>query len=451
LLEKNCGKLTIGELFKKDLKIPSYQRPYMWNKKQVEELLKDFLEVFEKKVENKIYLIGNMIFLRNEQQLEVVDGQQRTITLALILYNLNNNAKQFLEQINISNPLSKKAIYENNLIINNFIGRFLVDDDKKESFIIFLKTNILITYITANTQDEAFIFFDSQNTRGKPLNRHDLLKAHHLRDTNLDTQKRVIYAKVWENYDEEKLKVLLEVYLTLNRNFVKSNYKFDVDVYEEFKSNSFTSNLNNYNQPPIFKNINYDVENKKLKLMLKDGVEFKIGNTLSFDDAEQYLPFEILQSIGGGEEFFWYISKYISLKEKFDNILDKDILKFVDSLSIYLRDYFYASLFLYFDKFDDDKFCDFAYLILWLISHYRLNNYSVRYLGVRNFIKNYNIFIKLFFSYSSDELIDKINQMIKYELHVIDNSKVSKGIRKDYFLKIENNKYLLKIAKLVKD
>lgn len=449
---KNIDIYNIEELFGQKLIIPVYQRPYLWTKIQVENLLKDFLEIFENKEENKIYLIGNMIFHENENNLEIVDGQQRTITLALLLYNLGHTkSKVFLENIKISNPLSKKAIYDNNQIIKNYIDRFLSDEDKKEKFLKFIKKNILITYIVAKSQDEAFIFFDSQNTRGKPLNRHDLLKAHHLRDTNLDSKKRFIYAQSWEHYDEDELKRVLEVYLTLSRNFVKGNYKFDVDVYEEFKSNIFTNKLTNYNQPPIFQNVQFDFESNKLRLILKDQIEIKIGNGLVLDNAKEYLPFEIMHSIGGGEEFFWYLAKYMELKNRFDDSLDKSLLDIIGSLSIYLQDYFYAITFLYFDKFSNDKLDEFTYLVLWLISHYRLNNYSVRYLGARNFIRDYNIFIKLIFSYSSDEIIDKIKQMIKYEFSGIEKEKVSKGTRKRYFDLIKNNKDIEKIAKLVED
>ena len=167
----DIGKYSIGELFEKQLVIPIYQRPYLWDITQVENLLKDFLEIFEKNKEDedKIYLIGNMIFYNrflaklkemtwtneskkftlkdwqyqyNENKLEIVDGQQRTITLALLLYNLedkDNKAKAFLEKINISNPLSKKAIYDNNKIIQNYIDRFLGDEKKRKEFLEFIK------------------------------------------------------------------------------------------------------------------------------------------------------------------------------------------------------------------------------------------------------------------------------------------------------------------------
>ncbi|MDQ7046910.1 MAG: hypothetical protein Q9M39_04560, partial [Sulfurovum sp.] len=117
----------------------------------------------------------------------------------------------------------------------------------------------------------------------------------------------------------------------------------------------------------------------------------------------------------------------------------------------YLREYFYALTFLYYDKFGNDKFEKFCYLVLWLVSHYRLDNYSVRYLGVRNFVRDSNVFVKLFFSYASDEIIEKINTYIKYELQEIDSAKISKGIREIYFNKVKNNINLNEIAKLVKE
>ncbi len=349
----NVGILKVKDLFKLNLKIPVYQRPYLWKIEQVENLLKDFYEIFKDREKNiKTYLIGNMIFHKklDDCELNIVDGQQRIITLFLLLYNLgDHNIKESIKKLEIRNPLSQKAIYDNNQIIKNFISRNL--SDQISEFKEFINSNILISFITTHNQDEAFVFFDSQNTRGKALNREDLLKAHHLRDSVISQEKRMLYAKLWENYDEFELKKLLEINLTYNRNLVKGNYKYDIDVYEEFKSNNFKKALNNYNQPPIFKNIEYDIKTNKTKLILKNEVEFKIGNGLILENSQRFLPFEILQSISGGEEFFWYISKYMLLKKDYGEKINIEITDIVDSLSIFLQDYFYAITFLYYDKY----------------------------------------------------------------------------------------------------
>ncbi len=80
--DNNIGSYKIGELLQQDLTIPAYQRPYSWNEEQVIALVNDLIEAFEK--EKKNYLIGNMIFDKKD----IVDGQQRTITLSLIVYFL---------------------------------------------------------------------------------------------------------------------------------------------------------------------------------------------------------------------------------------------------------------------------------------------------------------------------------------------------------------------------
>lgn len=47
--------------------------------------------------------------------------------------------------------------------------------------------------------DEAFQFFDSQNSRGKALQAYDLLKAFHLRSISNDNKEQLEYVEKWEN------------------------------------------------------------------------------------------------------------------------------------------------------------------------------------------------------------------------------------------------------------
>jgi uncharacterized protein with ParB-like and HNH nuclease domain len=53
---------------------------------------------------------------------------------------------------------------------------------------------------------EAFQFFDSQNSRGKKLYPHDLLKAYHLREmNNYEVSEIIKNVKIWENMDQKDL------------------------------------------------------------------------------------------------------------------------------------------------------------------------------------------------------------------------------------------------------
>uniref|UniRef100_UPI0013008183 DUF262 domain-containing protein n=1 Tax=Cyanothece sp. BG0011 TaxID=2082950 RepID=UPI0013008183 len=68
--------------------IPSYQRPYSWEKDQVLELMDDLLDAFPYLDNNNCdYFLGSIILIQKSQkpQVEVVDGQQRLTTLTLLL------------------------------------------------------------------------------------------------------------------------------------------------------------------------------------------------------------------------------------------------------------------------------------------------------------------------------------------------------------------------------
>ena len=64
-----------------NLKIPEYQRPYKWTIKNVNQLIDDIF-LFK---DNKSYRFGTIVLHKenkdNREILNIVDGQQRTITL----------------------------------------------------------------------------------------------------------------------------------------------------------------------------------------------------------------------------------------------------------------------------------------------------------------------------------------------------------------------------------
>lgn len=68
-----------------NLRVPNYQRPYMWTAKNVIQLLDDIIEA---KNENKeTYRLWTLILCcdKDSSHYDIVDGQQRTITFSLLL------------------------------------------------------------------------------------------------------------------------------------------------------------------------------------------------------------------------------------------------------------------------------------------------------------------------------------------------------------------------------
>ncbi|MBT9290670.1 DUF262 domain-containing protein [Prosthecodimorpha staleyi] len=70
--------------------IPTYQRPYAWEKEQAEALLADILAALDEAIETKApvtYFLGSIVLIKQPgaPEAKVVDGQQRLTTLTILL------------------------------------------------------------------------------------------------------------------------------------------------------------------------------------------------------------------------------------------------------------------------------------------------------------------------------------------------------------------------------
>ena len=85
--QANIGLRTVKSLLKESFLVPQYQRGYRWSSRQVLELLND-LQAFQRLgagVPDSFYCLQPVIVKRNGAQCEVVDGQQRLTTIAILL------------------------------------------------------------------------------------------------------------------------------------------------------------------------------------------------------------------------------------------------------------------------------------------------------------------------------------------------------------------------------
>ncbi len=85
-------KKRIEDIFEGSLQlvIPRYQRTYSWPKEKAEEFYGDFIEESEKAEDNLAFL-GTILFaISDDGSLEVIDGQQRLITITLFLAALRD-------------------------------------------------------------------------------------------------------------------------------------------------------------------------------------------------------------------------------------------------------------------------------------------------------------------------------------------------------------------------
>ncbi len=245
----------VGELLKKgNLRIPSYQRPYKWNRKHIRNLFYDLRDAMGKKE----YQIGSVILHENDGYLDIVDGQQRLISISLFLHLLDSlenykGANQLLSAEEFG-ELSCYHASENYNEWENLTQ--LVGENQSKDICNFLLENCSVSVITMPQErlSEAFQLFDSQNNRGKSLEPHDLLKAYHLRKQYSEDEKIV---EKWEQFVEDKdlsLKELFDKHLFRMRRWSRgetgltnkrygSYLRFTEDFIDDFKGVDLNQNF----------------------------------------------------------------------------------------------------------------------------------------------------------------------------------------------------------------
>lgn len=207
---------TVGELLKKNLIIPKYQRPYSWKPETALQLLEDIIEArADTSRGDSPYVLGTVIIHRDEEdeQFSVVDGQQRLLTLKLIIAILDNNDpfKQDGETRR-SGESEKPEIISARNGLNARLGTF--PETQKPELKKFIEIQCHLVQVVTDSLEEAFRIFDSQNYRGKRLAPHDLLKAHHLREMQeAPDVVKIAAVEKWECHGDADLSELFSVYL----------------------------------------------------------------------------------------------------------------------------------------------------------------------------------------------------------------------------------------------
>jgi len=206
--------LSVEELLKLDLVIPSYQRPYKWTEKNIRELILDIQKGIEdaKKYPNFKYRVGTVILYRENdtKPYEIVDGQQRILSFLLLKLCLSPGFTCSLLSATFSDKVTLGNLHSNSDRIREWCSS--VDDGVKEAFDKALSEVLEVVVLTVGELSEAFQLFDSQNTRGRELYPHDLLKAYHLREIHdkYDMQRAVLK---WESKDPKAIRELFDNYL----------------------------------------------------------------------------------------------------------------------------------------------------------------------------------------------------------------------------------------------
>lgn len=363
LVTKTLNKLFDSEF---NLSVPEYQRAYEWESYHVKSLLEDTISGYKK---DKPYLMGTIILHNNgtEESFrhDIIDGQQRLITLSILIHCLDENERPHLLNAEFDNIKSFYFLKNTQLEINSFISN-KVDFDKYK---IYLKEKLEFSVLVISGQnaiDQAYTFFDSANSKGKSLTDFDLLKAHHLMYIPHDLEQLARnHNDFWQSNDERHQELFGSILRRIrmwSRGMERDNHT-DRHIFYEFISTVEPSEVeqnehlfNRYMQPNIFRS--WHRENDEVVLNMK----YKQGN------SESLIPFEIPQTIEGGDSFFLFAKRYHEMFDMLfgENNSDKSsYINYVYLLSKsidndYLRMAYKAIILLYYDKFGENQIIEVA-------------------------------------------------------------------------------------------
>ncbi|PIF46626.1 uncharacterized protein DUF262 [Chryseobacterium sp. 52] len=235
------GSLTVDDFFNQfKLKISDYQRPYVWTGKQIIKLYNDLLN-YSRKNKNKcpLYYLGTVILVKNKEgkTYDIIDGQQRISSL-LILAHLQEQSVGLNDNFCVESEISRNNIKKNVSSLKDHIDSLkLMETYSKIDF-----SDINVTYIIAESQDQAFKFYTTLNTSGRRLDGIDIIKPFHLQALEKSKQIEKAIALEYYQFDSAKLNHMSELLLKSRywqginfREFPRHNYsEWKLRLPEEF-------------------------------------------------------------------------------------------------------------------------------------------------------------------------------------------------------------------------
>ena len=321
---------SINDLLNMKLDIPDYQRPYKWTIQNITDLLGDIANSIadaERYRTGFKYRIGTIIIHNTDEGIsDVVDGQQRIISLTLIKQCIEPGFVSSILEKDFANKVTQANIHNNYNFIREWLS--LKSDETKENFKKAFAEILEVVVISVDKVEEAFQLFDSQNTRGKELDPHDLLKAYHLREMKKYPYEMEHAVTKWEAKDTAQIRDLFDLYLFPIWNWSRG-----------IKSRPFTAK-----EIDTYKGIGE-------------------ASTYSYARrASKAMPyFQITEPFIAGNDFFEMVEHYMDLLQdvkseiasnKSFSVIKKVLQRKSGSAGYgYTKNLFYCTLLCYYDKF----------------------------------------------------------------------------------------------------
>jgi hypothetical protein len=166
-IEKVFGEyLGVGRLYN----IPGYQRGYKWTEQQVHQLLRDIHRFDTGGDEDLFYCLQNITLVEKDGNFNVVDGQQRLTTLALLISYLKESQlvrNKILYSVRIPSNHFLQCIVSNE---NNFIDN-IIESLSFDAFVEGTDNDFQDIYFMFTALRSINLWFTGKGDEGKPIDR----------------------------------------------------------------------------------------------------------------------------------------------------------------------------------------------------------------------------------------------------------------------------------------
>lgn len=223
----------------RNMVIPFFQRSYVWEQEQWEQLFDDLLNSFNTQKE---HFLGSIILKRsqgNKNNSVVIDGQQRLTTFSILLkvlydnidgkddfnsllFNMDYGKNPIIAHSRLDKELYYKifsgdkidsGIKEGILGCYNFFTNKIKTSEKLQNkenirdFMVYIKNSKIWILVNLNSNEDEQQIFDSINSTGVKLTATDIIKnALFAKTIELKTDYETLYETYWENVFEGEKK-----------------------------------------------------------------------------------------------------------------------------------------------------------------------------------------------------------------------------------------------------
>lgn len=256
--------------------IPDFQRPYSWEKSNVDSFLQDLESVTDR---DKTHFFGSVVYIIENNDSVIIDGQQRSTTVLLMLTALYHLAldspekcakpaeqikkeylyNEFAARVGEEeNRIKLRTVTTDNEIFERIFERTNLDEKQKESklyrvyyqfynyftekeslekYIDILNKFEIVTIALDSSDDNPQEVFESINSTGKPLTDGDKIRNFALMLNDKQARKTVL-DKYWSVIERSLTDVNKDYITDFFRMYLVSTLQKDVkleQVYPEYK------------------------------------------------------------------------------------------------------------------------------------------------------------------------------------------------------------------------